>query len=378
MIQKLQKILLLLLLAAGAGIYHRGSQNPTQLIPYPYLLADSSIKITERQQQEIDHSQLLIIGDQMAFSLNRYLPEMSKRVSQELSSQLKVFSWARSGEGVHRTIAKVRQLKKIPPIVIYMGGSQEQQEQKFHLSEKKKIIDNLNLERNTVISSLIMALPLLSKIAYTPIKYLTLESKLKEDTTYYDAAELQHLRVLSYRLYERELLELHQEVSSKGGILVVITSPANLELPPQRICLDFPTPDEDKTLKMVNQLLDKGDSKSAYTELKKLQHSTRINTQLNYLAGKVAISMGRFAVAQSHLKKAAIYDCGNKRGSPIYNIILKKFAGEQGVLLLDFDGQVNGHSRDNILFFDQVYPQPIFYHLLIDQLTNSITQLLQL
>ena len=378
MIGAIKKIFLVALLLIVAALYYRGSKNPLQLIPYPYLLPSSQVRLTPQQVQEINHSQVLIIGDQMGVSLNRYLPRIIKESSSVLSSKLKAFSLARSGDGIHRTIAKIRQLKKVPPVVIFMGGSQEQQEKKFHLADKKTIMTNLRWEKNDIIGSLIMTFPWLSRLIYTPINYIKLKTKPQIDKKYYDARETQHMRVLSYRLYQRELRQLHQEISARGGILVTITAPANLELTPKRICLDFPTPLQEQQLSQVERLLEQKDSKSAFRSLQQIENPTHINTQFNYLAGKIAINLGQMAQAQEYLKLAAIYDCTNLRVNPIYNIILKKFANNNGLLLLDFDRLVNNHSRDNILFFDQLLPQPIFYYLLVDQLTNSITQLLQL
>ena len=61
----------------------------------------------------------------MGSALQRFLPEMIERLSKDLNEPIKIYNWSKPNEGLHRTISKLKSLKKLPPMVIFHGASQE-------------------------------------------------------------------------------------------------------------------------------------------------------------------------------------------------------------------------------------------------------------
>ena len=347
---------------------------PTRIIPYPYIIETTSWPA----QTEAENANVLIIGDKMGQALSSYIPELIKSTSKNLRTPLRIYNWAQNNEGLHRTLAKVRSLKKMPALIIYHGAAQELYEKKFHYQENDIILDNMSKYEDETLLSLILTVPLLSRFIYKPHHFVKLSDNIKEDKTIYPAKHKQKQMELTYKLYELELEELITFVKDQGSKLVVLTTPINLDVPPRKTCNNAMT---DTTIELHEQaeaLLKKGEIKQAYNQLSNLIKATVANAYSYYLTGIAAKKMGNYQKAKKMLQLSAVFDCESWRSNSIFNAIIRQKATTHKLFLVDFDEQVNQHFGHNVLFIDEIYPQDLFYGQLIKTLGATITQILHI
>ena len=132
------KFLTLIILVISSYIYYIISTKPTMITPYPYTFS-----YTHSQHDEIQNSQILILGDRQGKHLDAFLPELTKEVSVNLRKPIKIFNWSSNGDGLHRSLEKLKSLKKIPPLVVVYGTSQEFYEKKFNINDHKTIFSKV-------------------------------------------------------------------------------------------------------------------------------------------------------------------------------------------------------------------------------------------
>ncbi len=121
----MKKLILLLIFAPCAAatsyLYYQYSNNPTSQVPYPYSFSapnNDSAKVTKAKIE----APILIIGDRMGKRFASFSKFMADQISVNLSTPIKIKTLATNGEGIHRTFQKVKELGRLPFIIIYLGG----------------------------------------------------------------------------------------------------------------------------------------------------------------------------------------------------------------------------------------------------------------
>ncbi|MBT3584461.1 MAG: hypothetical protein HN509_06125 [Halobacteriovoraceae bacterium] len=346
---------------------------PGQIEPLPYTLKIASL----HGATDANQANVLIVGDRMGLALKRLIPKIVKDLSGDLMEPLKIFNWSEEGEGLHRTLHKLRSLSKLPSLIIYHGASQEFFEKKFLVQERKKILDNIRKFEDEKFASLLISFPLLSRFLYKKVTYIPISKKIQNKTVYPSFAKQWQME-LAFKLYEIEMKTMMEYIKGNDSRLITITTPINLEIMPRAVCDNSETNTILIEQRDLEQLIKKGKSKQAYGPLKELAIKTVGNARSYHLYGLAALKLGRFKEARLNLHKAAALDCKTWRGNAVFNIIMRKEAKYQGQSLIDFDQLINQQLGQNVLFKDEIFPQNLFYDELREVLKLEIKKYLDL
>jgi hypothetical protein len=364
MLKKILFILLIVVISGAGGYFYFLSGKRLLIKPYPYLVMDYKID----DQALAEKASVLIIGDRMGKVLDKEIPAL------ELSTKLPIYNWAKNNEGLHRTLYKLKKLKKFPPIIIYHGASEELFEKKFHLSDKEKIGKNFATYDDDKIISLIITFPILSQIFYSKLHYIDLKSQ-KENKEITSPAEKLNQKELSFLLYQQEIRDLIELARQNKSKLIFITTPINYHIAPKETCAHAITPTIGITQNEIEKLIAEGKFKEAYAIATKLSEITLANAQSFYLLGKSATGAGEQQKARIAFQKASVFDCLNWRGSAVYNSILISEGRKNQVHVIDFDLEINSTETSESAastFFDEIFPQNIFYQSLAKELGETI------
>ncbi len=373
----MKKVLSLLILTAvgvlltgGFFVLTRYKQNPEQIVPYPYSFKEAAPAI------ELS-APILITGDRMGVYLAKFQVELASSISVNLSIPIKVQSIAKEGHALHRTLHDLRGLTKWPQILIYQGASEEFRENKFELAEVKKIQKNFSIYSDDRIETAMLLYPWLSRIIYEPIRRVSLTEEpifLEEITqeNYLSRLETELL------LYEQQLLELVDLSKDRNSLLILTTTPINLDISPRKICTFTNTDDLEKEIVDLRDLLKKNDPKTAYGISSKLIKQYTGNAQLLYIHGQIAKRLGLLDEARSALLESSSYDCEPWRATEVYNSITRKVAKDNQVILFDFAKLMEQEWTQNTTYFDEIHPQNLYYDYAMKQMGMLIKGILKL
>lgn len=343
-------------------------QKPTMIIPYPYTINENY----GDEEKAASKADILIVGDKMGRNLSLYTKPIEDDFSQTSKRKINIFNWSQNYEGLHRTLHKIKSLKKLPPLIIYHGGSAEWFENKFDPIDHDRILFNFHQFDNDKISSLIFTFPILSKIFYKKINQIKL-SKFNLNTKYYTDTDFKKMEV-SFKIYEYELNELIDYVKRNNSNIILITSPINAQIPPKMACPDSITNTIIEVQQEIENLLKEGNYKDAYTKALELSKGSISNAHTYFLLGISAKYNNEFQIARENLINANVYDCYNWRGNSVYNSIMLKKAKKFQIEVIDFATTIlNTQLTSEEVFFDDFFPQNIFYNNLIQEL-NSVAK----
>jgi hypothetical protein len=359
-------IILIFLLSFGYGL-KLFLTNPTQLTPYPYYFEER----TWSGSQLAENAHILIIGDRMGAELNPYTQTLVEKVRQNITSPIRVYNWSRNNEGLHRTLAKMKSLKKIPLVVIYHGGSQEFNEKKFDILDYEKIKKNFKKSKDQNLNILLLKFPWISRFIFPLSKYQTL-NEYKEDLRDFKAFQKQKQIEIEYLLYEHELKDLIDFVYSKDSHLYLLTTPLNLDVGPKEPCQNATNQDFNTELDKIEKTFNDGKTKEALKKLKTFRENTIGNARANYLFGKISLSLGNFEIGEKALYLATAWDCSTWRSSIVFNKIIKNLGYEFDTPVIDFNKMINLKYKEEINFDDEIFPKEEFYHQLIDHISKNI------
>jgi hypothetical protein len=101
------------IIAILGGLLYR---KHVYIIPFPYEVAETPTKIYRDSLKQAQEAQVLIVGDRMGVALNSYIPMIKSELEKELKTAPAIYNWSRPHEGLHRTLNKIKSLKKVPPI----------------------------------------------------------------------------------------------------------------------------------------------------------------------------------------------------------------------------------------------------------------------
>lgn len=361
--------LVAVVLTGGFFVWERYQQNPQQVVPFPYTFEEQA------PATKLD-APILITGDQMGVYFSKFSTGLAATISSNLAKPIKVQSLAKNGHGIHRTLHELKGLTQWPQILIFQGASQEFFENKFHLSEIKKIRTNFERYSDDRIETFLILYPELSRIVYEPIKFVKLGSEPVEE----EVTEDLYLKRLEtdLLLFEQQLIQLVQLSKDRNTLLILSTTPINLDQPPKKVCEFTTTTDIEAEILGLRDLLRANDPKSAYTKSSKLITQYTGNAELLYIHGQISKRLGMLDEAKSILKEASAYDCSPWRATEVYNSIIRKVAKQHQILLFDFAKVVEDDFGKNTTFFDEVHPQNLYYDKGMEQLGLVIKSILKL
>jgi hypothetical protein len=361
MLKKLILFVLIVLIPIAGGYFYFFADKRTLIKPYPYLVLDH--KILDLAKAE--NAKVLIIGDRMGKTLDKELAFL------EESTKLTYYNWSKPKEGLHRTLYKLRSLKKIPSIIIYHGASEEFYEKKFLVSEKAIIEKNFSTYENDKLISLIMTFPILSKVLYENIRYIDL-AEIKENKELYSAEDKLNQKQIAFHLFSEEIKDLIEFAHQKKSKLIFITTPLNNSIEPKEVCAHATTSSIKEMQNEITKLIELGQFKEAYVNAQKLAEITTGNALSFYLLGRAAYGAGDTVNARIAYMKASAFDCMNWRGNAVFNSIMISEGQKHQVPVIDFNLQINATETSDKKFFDDIYPQNIFYQSLAKELGETI------
>jgi len=307
----------------------------------------------------------------------KFKEQLALQISVNLDNAIKIQSIAKKDTGIHRTLHELKSLTKWPQIVIYQGGSEEFSESKFNTNEIKKIQSNFSMYKDDRIETMLILYPEISRFLYTPIQRIQLSENY---TTAPELEEVEYLKRLETELmlYKQHLIELINLSKDRNSLIILTTTPINLDIKPKKNCSFTSTVDLEKDIFDIREQLKANNPKNAYTESSKLIQKYIGNAGLHYLHGQTSKRIGRIDEAVEHLLKASIYDCSPWRSTEVQNSIIRKVAEEQQVLLFDFAKLVEREYSKNVTFFDEIYAQNLYYEKAMEQLGLVIKSILKL
>lgn len=299
-------------------IIYRIFINRTQIKPYPYSFTHHPIV-----DPKILKADILIVGDRSAIGLEDQIGAIQ---SLKIKDSLKIFNWARKGEGLHRTLHKLKRLPTLPKIVIYMGASEEFFEKKFDLIDREIILDNFSLSSHEMIISLLQIWPILSRIIYTPIETISL-NLLKERKI--STVERQLMEV-SFKIFESEFTDLLDYFYKKNNIPLIILGGIKLNIQPDLKCKTFQDP------KLSIPLNKNSFKKKEITLLIEKYEKNPKDPVILHLVGKVFNYLNKPKRAKDYYLKSHLYDCTPRRGHFIFRTLMQKIAKDYNTITIDF------------------------------------------
>ena len=363
-----------IILAPLSWVTFRLVISPTQLVPYPYEVQ----RLDYADQSLAEKTTVLIVGDRMGKALDAYLPQLINKSSVNLNTPLPVFNWSKEHESIARTLAKLKSLKKIPPVIVYLGASEEGYERRYDPRDLPRILKNFERYEDVKFQSLIMTTPILSRLIYTPIRRTLLGKDPVKDSASYTAEGYQLLAELNFKLFTSEVQDLVTWAKENKTQLILNTTPINLETLPHQVCENTTTENLKIYQEEIMSRIAKDDLKATLAELKELNQKIIGNALNFHLLGSVYLKLGQLSKAREEYVKAAAYDCSPWRTNPIHNIIIEKAAIQNNVHLINFDRLVNQNLGQDVTFLSEIYPQHVYYQQYINLLSQKIMEILKI
>lgn len=359
-----------LLLTVGYLVFDRYRQNPQQSFPYPYAFK------TESQAIKLD-APILITGDRMGAYFAKFAPDLASAISVNLAKPIKIQSLAKDGHGLHRTLHELKSLVQWPQILIYQGASEEFNELKFNPSEAPIIKKNFALYKDDRIETAVILYPWLSRIVYWPHPRIQLEETPKILPEITEASYVARLET-ELLVFEQQLIQLVNLTKDRNTLLILTTTPLNLDIAPKRVCEFTTTIDIEKELATLTELMNENNPKAAYLISSKLIKQYAGNAQLFFIHGQISKRLGLIDEAKNSLLQASAFDCSPWRSNAVYNSIIRKVAKNNQVILFDFAKLLENEWGKNITFFDEHFPQNLYYEQAMKRLGDAIKLILKL
>lgn len=363
-------VLVVAIVSGGYLVFDRLTKNPEQIVPYPYTF------VTKAAAMKPD-APILIVGDRMGAYFGRFKEELATTISQNLDNVIKVQSIAADGLGLHRTLHQLKSLSQWPQIIIYQGGSEEFAESKFEISEIKKITQNFRLYEDDRLQTMMILYPWLSRLVYSPIRrtQLTDTPVLRTEITEQEYLVRLQTEIL---LFEEQLNQLVSMARDRNSLLILTTTPINLDTPPKSICSFTTSNDIETAVSELRDLVKKEDWKTAWQKAEKYTALYPGNAEIYHLAGTIGKNSGKIPEAVNFMLQASSYECTSWRMTEVQNSIIRKVAAAQQVILFDFSRLVEKEWTSNVTFFDEIHPQNIYYDKGMNQLGLAIRKILKL
>lgn len=356
-------------LTGGYFVWERYQKNPEQIVPFPYSFQSAAPTV------KLD-APILITGDRMGHYFAKFSTTLADTISVNLDKPIKVQSMAKPGHALHRTLHELKSLAQWPQILIYQGASEEFSEKKFSLQEMKTIKENFELYKDDRIETFLILYPWLSRIVYHPVKRI----ELSPEPVKSEIEEKEYVKMLETELllFEQQLIQLVNMSKDRNTLLILTTTPINLEERPKSVCEFATTTDIEAEILGLQKLIETSNLKGAITRSQKLVTQYPGNAEIMFLHGQVAKRLGNIDEAVTSLQNASAYDCTPWRVTEVHNSIIRKIAKEHQVILFDFARLVDSDFSLNTTFFDELHPQNLYYEQGMQQLGLVIKNILKL
>ena len=367
--------LLLLLLSAKLGLFLADRLGtPVSVLPVTYNFAPSPQKIPDTTEASV-----LIIGDHHADRLHNYEDELLSEVGTFSLEHFKIVGLGQKNDGLHRTVHQLRNLKKIPKVIVYMGGGSEFYEKKFSIKDYYRILENIKISNHELKRSLMDIFPFLSKIFYEPTRFYRLGATPLKDLHPYSGNHAQLRIELGLFLYKVEFQELINIIGQHNSTLIAITTPLKRDIPPLQVCENTTTEDIEIFQDKMRHKLDLNKAKEVILPLEKLTETTLANARSYFLLGKAHESLGNRKKSLKSYTKSRAFDCGPSLGHPGFNEIIRQESQKSDrVILLDFDEILHRRFQRDALFETDIYPHDIHYSRFIEKLAKTIKEIYHL
>ncbi len=375
MLKKIFIALAVLFVISGVYLLWRFQDARTLITPYPYSFTEQASKSIAAELNTAEEAKVLIVGDRMGKALDPYIPSINQELSNTFKTAPKIYNWSAPNEGLHRTIFKLKSLKKLPPVIVYHGSSTELNERIFAIEDKAAIFKNFNHYDNEKMISLIITFPWISRILYTKMNYFEL-GKYQEYVNRLNSTQRIDEAEISFKIYQYQFLELIEYIKEQKSSLVIITTPLNLETRPKEICSHATSNQVVEVQQEIENLIKEGNFKEAYPKAFELADVTPGNALSFHLLGQSALRLGKTVEAKQALLKSTVFDCSHWRGNAVYNAIMRNLGGKNLNTIIDFDQYMAASINKDGLFIDEIYPQTIFYQTIAHDLVEAIKILL--
>jgi hypothetical protein len=356
MIKKLLLGLILLgFLGISGFIYFKLTQMPEQTIPYPYTFTIDPLPKVD------PGSNIVLMGDDQGKKFAQFLPHLEETLGQGLKSKIKVHDLTQKHEGMHRTLQKLRSFSTLPKIILYLGGTEEFYEQKFHKQDLSAITTNFKKYDSKSVQTLLLFSPLFSKFIYGKVERIPLKPVIMKNIDEYSDTEIFLQSEVVFKIYENEFKEFVEYIKSKDSILVVISAPLNPDKAPTTIC---PTTISDEYVKFqpeLDRLYKNKDYKMLASRLKELLPSNQGNALMHFYHGQALKNIGLPKEAKQEIELARIYDCSTDQMNPIINKIQKSITAKYEAFYFDFNQMLFDSWGENEIFLDDNTPQALYY-----------------
>lgn len=347
----------------------RYRQNPEQTIPLPYTFNSVPNPVT------LD-APILITGDRMGEYFSKFSVTLAEVISSNLDKPIKIQNMAKEGHGIHRTIHELKGLTQWPQIVIFHGASEEFSERKFDLGNIKTIRENFEVYKDDRVETFLVLYPWLSRIVYKPVNRILFEDE--PDLIEMDEKEYTRRLETELLLFEQHLIELIALSKDRNSLLILTTTPINLDQSPKKVCEFTTTTDIEGEILGLRDLIKSNNPKEAYNKSKVLITKYTGNADLLYLHGQISRRLGYLDEAINSLLTASAYDCKPWRVTEVHNSMIRKIAKEHQVLLFDFARLLENQYGEHPTFFDEIHPQNLYYDKGMEQLGLVIKSILKL
>jgi hypothetical protein len=315
----------------------------------------------------------------MGKRLGQYEEILLKQIEEDSGSKgAELTVWAEQHEGIHRTIQRLRGASALPAITIYHGASEELYEKTFFLSEKEKILSNIEVFRDDRWRTLLFSYPWVAKFLYKRVKYVPLDLVPVEDRVSYSDGQRMEQMEIGLQLFEIHLEQLIRLVQEKKSHLILVTTPLHYHRLPKKVCTPTTSSDILLTQNHIFSLLQKGDFKSIQKDIHLLTKLSPGNALSFHLSGQFFLQLGRWKEAFFQFEKSTTMDCLPWRSTSAHNAIIRKLARQYDLMLFDFDQFMVQKWGENTLFLDDIYPQDIFYQQATRELARKTKKFLEL
>ena len=372
----MKKILLtfIILVIASIGYLYkfRYLEDKTSIGPMPFEFSPGAyapIKVD---------APILIVGDMMAQRLSKFKELLENSLAKNYTQGIKVESIATEGESIYRTLHKIKSLKQVPLIILLMSNQDTFKEQIFKDKDLALIKDNIKLFKNEYIKTLLMIFPDLAKIIYTPVRPIKLTGKPNKETKAKEDSIYQNRKLVHYALYDFALEELINYTKKANSLVINITTPLNLSLPPAKSCDGSISKTSLADLEKAESSFKKNDYKLTYNLSKELILLNPYHARSQYLLSQSAFKLQKFREYQNSGSLALSLDCKNQGGDPVLNSIMIKLAKQYEVALLDFDKLIVDQSKSNFTFIEDIYPQDLYFEKIISTVSSLLKKRLRL
>ena len=361
----------LLVLSISGLVIYKIKTVPEQIIPYPYVL-QASLSNLETENK------IALMGDKMGKKLAQYLPILEESMSKGLAKPIKIEDYTEAHEGLHRTFAKLKSLKSLPKIILYHGGSEEFYEKKFYSKDAKRILRNFRIYDDSTVQTALLFSPFMSHFIYKRVNRIELPNHPMIDDSNYASSELFLRQEVEFKLYSEEFKEFVQYIKSKDSILILISIPYNLDVPPRRVCESSITDDFKEAKTKIEALKQSGDYKSLLSLLNETIKNNPGNAELYFELGMALKNLGRKPEGITNIELSMAYDCDLWRGGEIYNTIARTIAAKEEIFYFDFSQLIKDQWGMNELFSDDFYPQNVYYEKAMENLGGLLKQQLKI